>query len=80
MVSHQDDNNDDDKEDGKFYLHVDPTVDQDKLSDFELSNCKHKAKTLFAHIQLMWHIGQGKKRALLIGINYVGTKNELNGK
>ncbi|RCH83321.1 Ca(2+)-dependent cysteine protease [Rhizopus azygosporus] len=61
MVSHQDDNNDDDKEDGKFYLHVDPTVDQDELSDFELSNC------------------QGKKRALLIGINYVGTKNELNG-
>jgi hypothetical protein len=25
------------------------------------------------------YIGQGKKRALLIGINYTGTQNELSG-
>ncbi|KAG1588264.1 hypothetical protein G6F48_005385 [Rhizopus delemar] len=32
MVSHDDDDED------NFYLHIDPTVDHEKLSDFELSN------------------------------------------
>ncbi|KAG1465674.1 hypothetical protein G6F46_001356 [Rhizopus delemar] len=54
MVNHEDNEED-------FYLHVDPTVNQEKLSDFEISNC------------------EGKKRALLIGINYIGTKNQLDG-
>ncbi|KAG2234528.1 hypothetical protein INT48_007341 [Thamnidium elegans] len=45
----------------EFFLHVDPTVDNDDEPDFELSNCG------------------GKKRALLIGINYTGTANELSG-
>ncbi|KAK4521988.1 uncharacterized protein ATC70_004527 [Mucor velutinosus] len=44
----------------EFFLHVDPTVENDE-PEFELSNCR------------------GKKRALLIGINYIGTSNELNG-
>ncbi|KAG1047087.1 hypothetical protein G6F43_010447 [Rhizopus delemar] len=34
MVSHDDDDED------NFYLHIDPTVDHEKLSDFELSNCE----------------------------------------
>ncbi|KAG2212989.1 hypothetical protein INT46_011490 [Mucor plumbeus] len=45
----------------EFFLHVDPTVENEDMPDFELSNCR------------------GKKRALLIGINYTGTSNELNG-
>ncbi|GAA5813862.1 hypothetical protein MFLAVUS_007349 [Mucor flavus] len=45
----------------EFFLHVDPTVDNDDEPEFELSNCG------------------GKKRALLIGINYTGTANELSG-
>lgn len=38
MVSHDDDDED------NFYLHIDPTVDHEKLSDFELSNCKCNKK------------------------------------
>ncbi|RCI03735.1 Ca(2+)-dependent cysteine protease [Rhizopus stolonifer] len=49
------------EDDDNFYLHVDPTANQEKTSDFEISNC------------------EGKKRALLIGINYIGTKNQLDG-
>ncbi|KAI9245021.1 caspase domain-containing protein [Sporodiniella umbellata] len=52
---------DNDDEDEKLYLHVDPTANQEKTSDVEVSNC------------------EGKKRALLIGINYIGTKSQLNG-
>lgn len=37
MVNHEDNEED-------FYLHVDPTVNQEKLSDFEISNCRHKPK------------------------------------
>lgn len=56
LVSHEDDD-----EESNVYLHIDPTVNHEKLSSFELSNC------------------EGKKRALLIGINYLGTKNQLDG-
>ncbi|KAL0142257.1 caspase domain-containing protein [Mucor lusitanicus] len=44
-----------------FVMHVNPSMQNEKPPNFQLSNC------------------QGRKRALLIGINYIGSKNALNG-
>lgn len=47
MVSHDDDDED------NFYLHIDPTVDHEKLSDFELSNCKCNKKKISTDIRVL---------------------------
>lgn len=45
------------------------------ISNFQI--VRYFGKVMFIKTS---YSGQGKKRALLIGINYTGTDNELNGK
>lgn len=46
MATHHSEN-----EPGKqFFLHVDPSVDNDDLEDFELSNCKIIIRNLFGRV------------------------------
>lgn len=65
----------------EFYLHVDPTVEKEDEENFELSNCKCPCirEWKATHLLKVYSVGHGRKRALLIGINYTGTQNELNG-
>lgn len=58
-------------------MHVNPTMQNQTPPNFQLSNCKlYSVHPIHStHIS----IGQGRKRALLIGINYFGSSSELNG-
>lgn len=65
---------------GDFVMHVNPMMQNRPPPNFQLSNCKlHTlASVTLSHVHII--IGQGRKRALLIGINYFGSPNELKGK
>lgn len=60
-------------------MHVNPKFRNIPPPNFQLSNCT----LLFYDYQkkkvLINCLGQGRKRALLIGINYFGTSAELKG-
>lgn len=84
-------NNDDDEElleqddDNQLFLKVKPSM-ADPPKDFKLSTCKHSRSSCYIfqqkkkkYLTRRFVAGEGRKRALLIGINYFGTENELNG-
>lgn len=63
-----------------YVMHVNPKYRNMPPPNFQLSNCTYpliKEKKKCADFYLF--VGQGRKRALLIGINYFGTSAELKG-
>lgn len=67
---------------GGFVMHVNPAMQNQPPPNFQLSNCKWMMKAMSLKIQHLicdFSLGQGRKRALLIGINYFGSPNELKG-
>jgi hypothetical protein len=65
-------------------LHVDRSIQGQPAPDFKLSNCNYLfipffLQFIFILTLFILTIGQGRKRALLIGINYTGTSSALRG-
>jgi hypothetical protein len=66
----------------QFVMHVNPMMQNTPPPNFQLSNCNWLASILLSITDYCSDVlvGKGRKRALLIGINYFKTKNELRGK
>ena len=85
MVAAGDDEDDntlkDQEDDGQLFLKVNPKYENKKV-DFKLSHCKKQRRRHDENIELIMDVivGSGRKRALLIGINYFNTPNQLDGK
>jgi hypothetical protein len=72
---------DDAREAAPVFEHVSPKMQSQPTPSFELSNCKCALRCKGGRLicLLFVYAGQGRKRALLIGINYIGSSNQLNG-
>ena len=62
-----------------FVMHVNPAMKNQPPPNFQLSNCNVYYRRRM-DLYLVICVGQGRKRALLIGINYFRSPNELKGR